>query len=63
MSAIYTESHLFLRDCSGLRCMVSCRMCGKNLDGEDAADHMKNHDKRGEIPHIRSESTEYNKRD
>ena len=43
--------------------MVSCRICGKNLDRENAADHMKNHDKHGEIPHIRSESTEYNKRE
>ncbi|MDW0315414.1 MAG: hypothetical protein QN716_08575 [Nitrososphaeraceae archaeon] len=35
--------------------MVSCRICGKNLDTENAGDHMKDHDKRAEIPHIQSE--------
>ena len=35
--------------------MVSCRICGKNLDTENAGDHMKDHNKRGEIPHIQSE--------
>jgi hypothetical protein len=35
--------------------MVSCRICGKNLDTESAGDHMKDHDKRGEIPHIHNE--------
>lgn len=33
--------------------MVSCRICSKNLDKEIASDHMKDHDKRGEIPLIR----------
>jgi hypothetical protein len=43
--------------------MVSCRICGKDLDNEIPADHMSDHDKRGEIPHIRNRSVEYNKRD
>ncbi len=43
--------------------MVSCRICGKDLNNEIPADHMSNHDKRGEIPHIRNRSAEYNKRD
>ena len=30
---------------------VSCRICGKNLDNENAISHMKQHDKKGEIPH------------
>jgi BED zinc finger len=30
---------------------VSCRICGKNLDNENASSHMKQHDKKGEIPH------------
>lgn len=36
--------------------MVSCRICGKNVDTENAGDHMKEHNKRGEIPHIQNES-------
>ncbi|HEY3525526.1 MAG TPA: hypothetical protein VGK47_04970 [Nitrososphaeraceae archaeon] len=43
--------------------MVSCRICGKDLDNEIPADHMSDHDKRGEIPHTRNRSVEYNKRD
>jgi hypothetical protein len=35
--------------------MVSCRICGKNVDTENAGDHMKEHNKRGEIPHIQNE--------
>ena len=35
--------------------MVSCRICGKNVDAENAGDHMKGHNKRGEIPHIQNE--------
>jgi hypothetical protein len=34
--------------------MVSCSICNKNLDKENASDHMKDHDKRGEIPLIRT---------
>ena len=30
---------------------VSCRICGKNLDDENAIDHMLQHDKKGEFPH------------
>jgi hypothetical protein len=36
--------------------MVSCRICSKNLDKEIASDHMKDHDKRGEIPLIRAKN-------
>ena len=43
--------------------MVSCRICGKDLDNEIPADHMSDHDKCGEIPHTRNRSVEYNKRD
>jgi hypothetical protein len=31
--------------------MVSCRICGKNLDDENAFNHIAQHDKKGEIPH------------
>jgi hypothetical protein len=34
--------------------MVSCRICDKNIDKENASNHMKDHDKRGEIPLIRT---------
>jgi hypothetical protein len=34
--------------------MVSCRICDKNLDKENASNHMKDHAKRGEIPLIRT---------
>ena len=34
--------------------MVSCRICDKNLDKENASNHMKDHDRRGEIPLIRT---------
>jgi hypothetical protein len=30
---------------------VSCRICGKNLDDENAINHMMQHDKKGEFPH------------
>lgn len=30
---------------------VSCRICGKNLDEENAINHMMQHDKNGEFPH------------
>jgi hypothetical protein len=40
--------------------MVSCRICGNNLDKENAANHMKNHDKRGEIPHVLTEPVKSN---
>ena len=30
---------------------VSCRICSKNLDDENAINHMMQHDKKGEIPH------------
>ncbi len=43
--------------------MVSCRICGKDLDNEIPADHMSDHDRRGEIPHIRNRSIEYNRGD
>lgn len=36
--------------------MVSCRICGKSLDKENAADHIKGHDKKCEIPHITKEA-------
>jgi hypothetical protein len=36
--------------------MVSCRICSKNLDKEIASDHMKDHDKKGEIPLIRTKN-------
>jgi hypothetical protein len=39
--------------------MVSCRICGRDLDKEIPADHMRDHDKRGEIPHIRNRSSDY----
>lgn len=31
--------------------MVSCRICDKNLDNENASKHMMQHLKQGEIPH------------
>ena len=31
--------------------MISCRICGKNLDDENAFNHIAQHDKKGEIPH------------
>jgi hypothetical protein len=31
--------------------MVSCRICGKNLDNEIALNHMNRHEENGEIPH------------
>ena len=43
--------------------MVSCRICGKDLENEIPFDHMKDHDESGEIPHIRDESEQYEKRD
>jgi hypothetical protein len=30
---------------------VSCRICSKNLDDENAINHMLQHDKKGEFPH------------
>ncbi len=33
--------------------MVSCRLCDKNLDNENASKHMKEHDIKGEIPHAK----------
>jgi hypothetical protein len=40
--------------------MVSCRICGKSLDKENAADHMRNHAKKCEIPHIGTEPANFN---
>ena len=43
--------------------MVSCRICRKNVDTENAGDHMKEHNKRGEIPHIQDEPESNRQRD
>jgi hypothetical protein len=40
--------------------MVSCRICGKNLDSENAANHMMQHDKRGDIRHVIREKNQSN---
>ena len=50
MGSQYLKQYLLL-----LYNMVSCRICGKKLDTENAGDHMKDHDRRGEIPHIQNE--------
>jgi hypothetical protein len=31
--------------------MVSCRICDKIIDNENASKHMTEHEKKGEIPH------------
>jgi hypothetical protein len=31
--------------------MVSCRICNKNIDNENASKHMAEHAEKGEIPH------------
>jgi hypothetical protein len=53
----------FIKTLLRISCMVSCRICGKDLENEIPFDHMKDHDKSGEIPHIRDESEQYEKRD
>jgi hypothetical protein len=40
--------------------MISCRICDKNIANENASKHMTEHEKKGEIPHSREETTSDN---